>query len=195
MGPSAGRVIALLLLTGCPCVLVGQADVLESNNFENASMGPWLASGSDAGFYQNGDIVGNMSASETNATYATSGSYCMWEGRGGDVLGLADPLPLATRSYTNLTISFTYKCRNGSGTRKLNTEYAADGVTWQSLGFVTTDGSKSYTIDANSYTFADLAKFRFRFTDSGGSAGPFFVDDVVITANPHWVAGLLFMVR
>lgn len=168
-------------------------DTLHSNDFENASMGPWSASGSDAGLYHNGDVVSNMGASDALINYAPNGEYCLWDGRGGSYLVLTDPLPLASRAYTSVTISFNWVCRNSSGTRRLYTRYSPDnGATWVELGYLTgptaafSSGSKTYTITSTGQTFSDQAKFRFDFTDSGGSAGPFFVDDIVITATPEF---------
>jgi fibronectin-binding autotransporter adhesin len=162
-----------------------RADVLVSNNFEDASMGAWEAVGSDAGLYQDGDIVSNMAGDETNATYATSPTYCIWDGRGSSYLQMTESMPLIAKGYTDLTISFNYKIRNALGTRRINT-YFYDGSSWQSLGYVTYSGSKSYSLNSGSYTFTDEARFRFTFADSGGAAGPAFIDDVVITATPDF---------
>lgn len=163
-------------------------DVLVSNDFENASMCSWTNIGTDAGLYENGDVVSNMGASETNMTFAPGGSFCLWDGNGGSYLKQAAPLPLDTRGYTNITIRFNHNFRNGSGTRKLYTEYSSNsGTTWQSLGYVIYSGAKSYTLKEGTYTFSDQARFRFLFGDQGGGSGPAFIDDIVITATPEWI--------
>ena len=158
--------------------------VLIFNDFESGTLEDWTATGSDAGLYQNGDIVGNMGAADADIDYAPNGQFCMWEGRGGSHLDLTNPLPLASSGFTSVTIEFKHNFRNGSSTRRLRTFYSPDnGTTWQELGFVTFSGTKSYTLTPESHTFTDLAKFRFSFGDSGGAAGPAFIDDVKISVE------------
>ncbi len=162
-------------------------DVLHDNDFEDGTMGPWIAAGSsgDAGLYENGDVVVNMSSSDSEINWAPNGDFSLYVGRGGGYVELAAPLPLGSRGYTSVTIRFNYTCRNASGTRRLHARYSSDGETFDSLGFVSgASGSQSYTIDPSGHDFTDEALFRFTFSDSGGAAGPFFVDDIVITASP-----------
>lgn len=174
---------SILLLAASP---LSAQDILHSNNFEDGSMGPWSASGSDAGLYENGDTPSNVSAGEASINFAPNGNFSLWKGRSGaSFLVLTDPLPLATRGYTSVNVSYSYNCRNASGTRRLNLDYSPDnGTTWTLVGtFVTGSGSTTRTVTTN---LTDQAKFRFTFGDSGGAAGPFFIDDIVITATPAW---------
>ena len=161
------------------------ATILIDDDFESGTLESWTPSGSDAGLYQNGDVVSNMGAADALIDYAPNGEYSLWDGRGSAYLELTNPLPLDTQGYTSVTISFNHNFRNGSSTRRLRTYYADDGSTWQELGYVIGSGSKSYTLNEGTYTFTDNAKFRFAFADSGGAAGPAFIDDIVISGLPE----------
>ena len=164
------------------------ATTLINDNFEGGTMGSWTASGSDAGLYHNGDVVSNMGSGDASINYAPTGDYSLWDGRGGSYLELTNPLSLDTQGYTQVTISFNYNFRNGSGTRRLYTAYSDDGgSTWTDLGYKTYSGSMTYTLDEGTYTFTDNAKFKFSFADSGGAAGPAFVDDILIQGTPDYV--------
>jgi hypothetical protein len=164
------------------------ASVILDNDFEGGTMEDWSATGSDAGLYENGDVVSNMGASDAAINYAPTGDFSLWDGRGSSSLVLTNPLSLDTEGYTQVTIDFNYKFRNASGTRRLYTGYSSDGgLNWTNLGYVTYSGSKTYTLNEGTYTFTDNAKFRFTFSDSGGSAGPAFVDDIVIAGTPDYV--------
>lgn len=157
--------------------------VLINNTFESGTLEDWTASGGDSGLYMNGDVVSNMTLGVDDLIdYAPTGDYCMWDGRGGSNLYLTNPLFLRSFGYESVSISFNYNIRGASSTRRLNTEYSPDnGATWVTLGFVTGAGSELYTLNKSSYNFTDQVIFRFEFTNSGGSAGPAFIDDVVIT--------------
>jgi fibronectin-binding autotransporter adhesin len=194
---TASRRLAAAFIFGITTVGLSAQDTLLSNNFEDGSMGPWqAANGTDAGLYENGNVVSNMGSGDASIQYAPNGNFSLWEGRLGSFLELTNPLPLGSRGYTSVTISFNWVCRNSSSSRRLNTEYSPDnGVTWLNLGFVAgptatiSSGSGTYTLNAPAVTFTDQAKFRFTFTDSGGAAGPFFVDNIVITASPEFSGG------
>jgi len=190
MHKKVGGMLGMIAAMSVFAVGVQAEDVLHDNDFEDGTMGPWIAAGSagDAGLYENGDVVVNMESGDAEINWAPNGDFSLYVGRGGGYLELAEPLPLETREYTSVTISFNYNCREATGTRRLHTRYSSDnGETWTSLGQVTHSGSQSYTITSSDHDFTDEALFRFTFSDTGGRAGPFFVDDVVITASPEWV--------
>jgi hypothetical protein len=164
------------------------ATILVNDTFETGTLGSWSASGSDAGLYMNGELKSNMGAADALIDYAPTGSYSLWDGRGGSNLFLTNPLQLDTQLYTSLTISFNYKFRGASGTRRLYTAYSDDGgATYTDLGYVTYTGAKTYTMAEGTYTFTDAAVFRFAFADSGGAAGPAFIDDIVISGTPDFL--------
>lgn len=168
---------------------------LTSDDFEDGTFGNWsVDGGNDAGLYENGDVVSNMEASDAEINYAPNGEFSLWDGRGGSDLRLTELLDLASPSFTSVTISFDYKVRSPSATRRIRTSYSSDGgQSWTELGFVTGDGSKTYILDAETDNLTTEASFRFAFSDSGGRAGPAFVDNVVITgvggSDPDTFAG------
>jgi hypothetical protein len=182
--------IAFITLTAAlSSISAHAATILVNNNFETGTLESWTAVGVDAGLYRNGDVVGNMGTADALIDYAPNGEYAMWEGRLNSYLELTNSLPLDTQGYTQISVSFNYIFRNGSGTRRLRVEYSSDGGSnWETHpSFATGSGSANFVFNEADYSFTDDAKFRFTFADSGGAAGPVFIDDVVISGMPEYI--------
>jgi len=164
------------------------------NDFEDGTSQGWTLTNS-ALVYENGDVIFNMGSGDAAIDYSPSGDFSIAISRSSGEITQTVPLPLATTQAEDLTIAFSYNFRNASGTRRLHTDYSSDGgANWDNLGFVTGSGSTSYTLLDTNFSFTNDAIFRFRFSDSGGAAGPAFVDDIVIssaTAIPEPTTALL----
>lgn len=174
-------VTLVVLVMACTIVLSSNnaqaQDILLNDDFESG-LGNWTAT-DNAGLY-------------TGGTYATSGSNA---GRMTDgMLTLTTPLLLDTLGYTDVNIDFNIKWNTASGTRRLYTYFSSDnGASWDELGRFTYSENYDYTLTEGLVTggydgssFTDESLFRFSFYDSGGPH--VYVDDVVITGSPEFVA-------
>jgi hypothetical protein len=172
----------------------GAAVTYLSNNFEDGTSQGWTLTNYST-VYENGDVIFNMGLLDADINYSPNGQFSLAIGRLSGVSTLTTPLQLATDQAEDVTIAFNYNFRNGSGTRRLHTDYSVNGgADWVNLGFVTGSGSTSYTLLDSNVTLTDDTLFRFTFSDSGGAAGPAFVDNIVIssvTAIPEPSVALL----
>jgi MYXO-CTERM domain-containing protein len=129
----------------------------------------------------------------------------------GGTITLTDALPLDAQGYTSITIGFSYEWLNGSTTRFLDIQYAANGTTFTTLARVTSGNggtggtpgflsitllegtdhtiSGSGTIQNTSFlpSFADTAKFRFVDNAAAAADVRVFVDDITLTGSPTYV--------
>jgi hypothetical protein len=158
-------------------------DTLLYDDFESG-LGNWSAD-NNAGLY---------TFSGGGFDYATQGTNAAnIPGSGNSSITLTAPLPLIEKAYSNVTVRFDWYFQNGSSTRRGALQYAANGTTFADLQTFNTsfggqppDGSTSFTLNANNYTFTDEAKFRIRFSSNQGShiLNP---DRIQISATPIWV--------
>jgi len=171
-------ILVAAAVAGLVLALAGTAQAqttLINDDFESGTLESWIVTAGGAGLY-------TYSGSGTN--YATSGTYALDVKKNSKVT-LTNPLPLDILDFTSITISFNHKWVNGGSTRRLHTNYAADGTTFVSIGSVTNStSSKTYTLSEATYTFTDTAKFQFSFYDTGGADMHAYVDDIVISGTP-----------
>jgi len=160
----------------------GAAVTFVNNNFEDGTSQAWTLTNNSI-VYENGDVIFNMGAGDASIDYSPNDDFSLALSRQSGEVTLTVPLQLATNLAEDVTIAFNYNFRNGSGTRRLHTDYSVNGgTTWVNFGFVTGSGSTSYTLLDSVVTLTDDTLYRFRFSDTGGAAGPAFVDNVVITS-------------
>lgn len=187
--------MGLILVTGMLAATLQAADVLITNNFDTGSLQDWTASGGATLYTYTSGIDYSSSTPRAANLPKSSGT-----------ITLTSPLLLASKGYTSITITFNYKWLNGTTTRYLNVEYAADGVTFTKLASLTSGNQGSQpasitlikntdhtvvnmAIQNNSFlpSFTDTAKFRFQDTASAGADVRVYVDNIVITAIPEYV--------
>jgi autotransporter-associated beta strand protein len=177
------------------------ADTLISSNFES-DLGAWTAGGGGA-----------LYTYSSGTNYAPVGTGAANLPKSGGTITLIDALPLGVRGYTGVTVAFRNTWLNGTTTRFLYVQYAADGVNFVNLAHVSlgngaTNAASSVTLnvtttaanqvtvlnmteDSPAYTGAaltDTAKFRFIDLASAGADVRAYVDDIVITATPDFGA-------
>jgi len=153
-----------------------------------SGLGNWTAAG-NAGHYSFTGVGTNFASSGTGAARLTDGT-----------ITLTNPLALDAENYTSVTVNFDYRFFQASATRSMQLQYAADGLTFVTLGAsfmgITGEGANpsvltgSRTITEGPFAFTDLAKFRFNFFDSG-SAPIVYVDNVRIAGFPVVSAAIL----
>ncbi len=177
------------------------ATTLISSDFEG-SLGDWTASAGTS-LYTYGGLPDH--------NYASGGTGAANLPKSGGTLTLTDALLLDTQGYTSITIGFDYQWMNGTSTRRLNIEYAADGVTFTTLGRLTSGTSGGNEMIASGTitlledtdhsvtggmqiqntgflpSFTDTAKFRFVDIASAGADVRVYVDNVTITGTPDFV--------
>jgi hypothetical protein len=153
-------------------------DTILYDDFEQG-LGNWSAT-NGAGLY---------TYSGSGLDYAVQGTNAADETKSGaSHIILAQPLPLDSKAYTNITVEFKYIFLNPTSTRRLYLQYAADGINFSNVsGGLTFSGDVSYKLVEGAYTFTDNAKFRFVMADSGGADIRVGIDQVRISARPIWV--------
>ncbi len=193
------KIKSLLLPVIALCVTAASshaATTLVNSTFEG-SLGAWSTSGSASLF-----------TFSSGSNFASTGNGAANLPKAGGTITLTDALPLNTQAYTSVTIGFNYEWLNGSTTRKLEIQYAADGSTFTTLATLTsgnggtggTPGSLSITLlEGTDHTisgsgtilntsflpsFLDTAKFRFVDSASASADVRVFVDDILITGSP-----------
>ena len=197
MTPIHALCIASITVATISCARA--ATTLVSSTFEG-SLGAWTAStGASLYSYASG------------SNYASTGNGAANLPKAGGTITLTDALPLDTQAYTSITIGFSYEWLNGTSTRFLDIQYAANGTTFTTLARITSSNggtggtpgflsitllegtdhtiSGSGTIQNTSFlpSFTDTAKFRFVDTASAGADVRVFVDDITITGLPTLV--------
>lgn len=201
---SAGWMVGSVTMMVCALLAlppsVAAQDVIISNNFDNASLQDWTAAGGASLYTYSGEGT-DYSASTPNAADLPKS--------GGNIY-LTNPLPLATKGYESITISFNYKRMNATTTRFLVVEYTSDGgetytelcrkatgsngVLFSASITLIKDEDHSVTGDMSILNtgylpaFTDTANFRFSDSSSAAADVRSFIDDIVITAEPEWVA-------
>ena len=188
-----------IFLVGLLTVNAQAATTLVSSTFEG-SLGDWTAS-TGASLY----------TYSTGTNYASTGNGAANLPKGNGTITLTDALPLDAQGYTSITIGFNYVWLNGTTTRFLNIEYAADGINFTQLARVTSGnggspgspGTLSVTLlEGTDHTisgsgtilnasflpsFTDTAKFRFVDSASAAADVRVFVDNITITGTPEYV--------
>lgn len=177
------------------------ATTLVSSTFEG-SLGAWTYSGTAGG---------GLYTFSSGTNYASIGNGAADLPKGGGTITLTDALPLDTQGYTSITVGFSYVWLNGSTTRFLNIDYAADGTNFTTLARVHSGNggspgspgtfsvtllegtdhtiSGSGTILNTSFlpSFTDTAKFRFQDVGTAGADLRVYVDNITITGMPEYV--------
>lgn len=190
---------ATISIFGASCFSGYSATTLVSSDFEG-SLGAWSTS-TGASLY----------TYTTGSNYASTGNGAANLPKASGTITLTNPLLLDTQLYTTVTLSFNYEWLNGTTTRFLNIDYAADGSSFTTLVRVSsgnggtggTPGSLSITLSEGTDhsisgsgaiqntaflpAFLDTAKFRFMDTASAGADVRVYVDDIVITGSPTFV--------
>ncbi len=175
------------------------ATILVSSTFEG-SLGAWTASGG-----------ASLYTFSSGSNFASTGNGAANLPKSGGTITLTDALPLNTQLYTSVTIGFNYEWLNGTTTRFLEIQYAADGSTFTTLARLSSGNggtggnpgslsitllegtdhtiSGSGTIQNTSFlpSFTDTAKFRFVDNASAGADVRVFVDDILITGSPDFM--------
>lgn len=192
-------ILAIAVAMGS-CVSANAVTILIDNDFEG-SLEDWSATGGTS-YYTYGVLPDH--------NYASGGTGAANLPKSGGGLTLTSGLPLDTQAYTSITISFDYQWMNGTTTRRLNVEYAADGSTFTVLGRLTSGNSGgNESIASGSVTllegtdhsvtgmsiqntgflpsFTDTAKFRFTDIASAGADVRVYVDNVLITGTPDFI--------
>lgn len=187
------RVMCLWAISGFVCGTARAQNVLIDDDFESGTLESWTAASGTALYTYPG----------TGTDYSTSPTHAANLPKAGGKLTLTNPLLLNTKGYTNVTIRFYHKWLNGTTTRRLNLQYAADGANFVNLGYVTSGNSSPCTITIkegktgstgsnctldtgyNGAAFTDTAKFRLSNDASATADVRAYVDDILITAIPN----------
>jgi hypothetical protein len=187
------RVMCLSALAGFVCGTARAQNVLLDDDFESGTLESWTASSGTALYTYSG----------TGTDYSTSPTHAANLPKSGGKLTLTNPLLLHTKGYTNVTIRFYHKWINGTTTRFLNIQYAADGTTFATIGRVHSTRTSPCTITIregvsgttgsnyeaqpgyNGAAFTDTAKFRLSNDASATADVRAYGDDILITAIPN----------
>jgi hypothetical protein len=197
MKPSLRSLLLGLLGLAFTASSATAATTLVSSDFEG-SLGAWTISGG-----------ATLYTYSTGTNYATTGNGAANLPKSGGTITLTDALLLHTQGYTSITVGFNFTWLNGTTTRFLNVEYAANGTTFVNIGKLTsgngttgayssitiTEGSSvgaGTNINTSSFAyngaaFADTAKFRFSDVATAGADVRVFVDNIVISGSPTYV--------